>query len=61
MNPEIFDVGAGAGLVGRELMNKHNFQPIVGCDAASKFVDHINASEPAYKEASVIWMGRGLD
>ena len=53
---EVFDVGAGAGLVGRKLVDEHSFKPIVGCDASSRFADHL-LTTGAYKEASEIWMG----
>ena len=53
---EVFDVGAGTGIVGQKLVDEHSFKPIVGCDASSRFVDHL-LTTGAYKEASEIWMG----
>ena len=57
---EVFDVGAGTGIVGRRLVAEHSFQPLVGCDASSRFVAHM-LTTGAYNEAYEIWMGRGVN
>ena len=56
----VFDAGAGSGLMGRKLCGDHGFSPLIGCDASSRFVQHLLDSGN-YTEVSEIWMGQGLD
>lgn len=56
----IFDAGAGSGLMGRKLVKDHGFAPLVGCDASSRFVEHLLTTGD-YTAVKEIWMGLGVD
>ena len=49
LNSAVFDAGAGTGVLGKKI-NTVGFNNIVGCDASSRFFEHL-LSEGVYKEA----------
>ena len=56
---EFFDAGAGSGTLGK-LLAQHGFNNMVACDASSRFVEHLRTLG-VYREASEVWLGRGVD
>ena len=53
----VFDAGAGTGVLGKKI-NEAGFNNIVGCDASSRFFEHLLA-EGVYKNAQTLMMGQG--
>ena len=56
-NSAVFDAGAGTGVLGKKI-SEQGFNNIVGCDASSRFFEHLTA-EGVYKQAKTLMMGQG--